>query len=213
MRLSNVESVRMLPQWMRDDAVDLALSRCVDRVVQSAAGDLTLLPIWNRIDDLPEAVLDELAWALSIEWWDPYAPIEVKRAIVRQSDLVHAKKGTPAAVESVVAAYFDEGRIEEWFEYGGQPHHYRILTPNATLVHENLGKFMKLLGKVARKSSKLDTVTVGLEQRGSLCSGTAQRSDCRIDVAMGRRSMVRLRGTATSEIESISIDMTERTES
>lgn len=208
MRLRDVQTARMLPAWMRADDVDAAAAGAVDRAVSAMARDLTLLTTWDRIDDLPEPVLDELAWALSIEWWDPAAPIEAKRAIVRQSDLVHAKKGTPAAVESVIAAYFDEGRVQEWFEYGGQPHHYRILTPSAGLVHQNLGKFLKLLSKVVRRSSKLDTVTVSLEQRGSLYSGAAQRTGCRIDVAMPQRGHVRLCGTATSETDHTAVDMT-----
>ena len=205
MRLRDVQTARMLPSWMREDPCDAALASAIDPVMRSMAEDLTLLTVWNRIDDLPESVLDELAWALSIEWWDAEAPLEAKRTILRQSDLVHAKKGTPAAVESVVSAYFGEGRVEEWFEYGGRPHHYRILTPNASLVHENLDKFLALLSKVARLSSKLDTVTVSLKYRGSLYSGCAQRSGERAHVAMPRRGHGRLRGIAVSETEHVTV--------
>lgn len=212
MRLSDVQTVAMLPSWMREDEADAALAAACDDVIRSMAADMGPLTVWDRIDELPEPFLDELAWALDIEWWDPSAPIEAKRTLVRQSDLVHAKKGTCAAVESVIRAYFGDGRVEEWYEYGGEPHHYRVRTANPTLVHENQDGFLALLAKVARKSSKLDSITIDLEQRSCLYSGVALHRGERIKVAMPRRGLMRLTGMAVSTIDEMTVDMTARTE-
>lgn len=212
MRLRDVQTVAMLPSWMREDGANAALASSCDAVVREIADELPALTVWNRIDDLPERYLDALAAALDIEWWDASAPVETKRVLVRQSDLVHAKKGTCAAVESVIRAYFGDGRVEEWSEYGGEPHHYRVLTSNPTLVHEHQAEFMRLLAKVARKSSKLDSITIGLEQKSALYSGVAYRSGERIHVAMPRRGSWMATGMCVSIRDHVTVDMTKRSE-
>lgn len=212
MRISDVETAALLPSWMRGDPANEGLAAACDEVVRAMADDIAPLTIWNRIEDLPEPLLDELAGALDIEWWDPAAPIEAKRTLVRQSDLVHAKKGTCAAVESVIRAYFGDGRVEEWFEYGGEPHHYRIRTDNPTLVHEHQAEFMALLAKVARKSSKLDSITIGLEQKSCLFSGLAYRSSERVHVAMPRRGNRVETGLCVSVLDHVTVEMTGRSE-
>lgn len=212
MRLSDMDFAALLPTWMAGDAADAALGGAVEGAAASIAGAAHLLTTWNRIDELPEAVLDDLAWALAIEWWDPEAPAEAKRTLIRQSDLVHAKKGTCEAVEAVIQAYFGAGTVEEWNEYGGEPHHYRITTPNPTLVHENQDRFLALLAKVARKSSRLDAITVGLEQQSRLMPGAAVRTGERVHAAADRRGVRRTLGAATAITERVTVDMSARGE-
>ena len=48
----------------------------------------------DKIDQLNDAELDEMAWELNIQWYDSTAPIETKRAVIRSSDRVYAKLGT-----------------------------------------------------------------------------------------------------------------------
>lgn len=212
MRLADIDFTALLPTWMATDAADAALGGAVEDAASAIAGAAELLTTWNRIDELPEASLDELAWALAIEWWDPDAPVEAKRTLIRQSDLVHAKKGTCEAVEAVIRAYFGDGRVEEWPEYGGAPHHYRVVTANPTLVHENQDRFLALLAKVARKSSRLDTITVGLEQQTRLMPGAAVRTGERVHAAADRRGVRRTLGAATAITERVSVDMSARGE-
>ncbi|MFQ9474035.1 MAG: phage tail protein [Oscillospiraceae bacterium] len=33
--------------------------------------------------------------------------------------------GTPAAVNRIIETIFETGYIEEWYEYDGEPHHFR----------------------------------------------------------------------------------------
>lgn len=208
MRLSDMDFAALLPSWMAEDAADAALGGAVEAAAAEIAEASGLLTVWDRLEELPEAVLDELAWALSIEWWDPSAPLDVKRNLIRQSDLVHAKKGTPAAVEAVIRTYFGEGRVEEWFEYGGRPHHYRIATPNPTLVHENRDRFLALLARVVRRSSKLDSITIGLEQTACLRAGAAAGTVDRETAVIDQRCVWRNCGAAVSEGETVTVDMT-----
>lgn len=162
MRLSDLEMRRLLPSWMQADEADIALAQGVDDSITRAAPQLASLTIWDALDVLPESALDELAWALDIQWWEDGASIATKRDLIRNSDLVHMRLGTVAAVESVVASYFGTGKVREWTEYDGLPHHFKVYTTDPSAVAENLDLFLTMLEKVKRKSSVLDGIEIGL---------------------------------------------------
>ena len=174
MRLTDLEFRRLLPSWMRGDLADLALGRGVDSTLRRVAPDLDLLSVWQAIDRLPEPVLDELAWALDIRWYDSGASIQTKRDLVLKSDLVHMRLGTVDALASVVASYFGVGRVREWFDYAGDPHHFKVFTTDPSVVEdESLTRFLDMLYKVKRLSSKFDGVQVGLTGEQRVYAGVA----------------------------------------
>ena len=167
LRLGDLEFVRLLPTWMRGDLADMALAQGVDEVMRAAAPQLAVLSVWDCLDQLPEAYLDELAWALDVRWYDSGASHETKVDLIRNSDHVHSKLGTVGAVESVVSSYFGTGRVMEWPDYDGEPHHFKVFTTDPSAVGENLDRFLDMLRKVKRLSSVFDGIMIGLtgEQR------------------------------------------------
>lgn len=175
MRLADLDFKALLPTWMRGDVTDTALAMGVNRTMWAAAPKLAILSVWDVIDQLPEAYLDELAWALDIRWYDSGASIETKRSLVLNSDRVHQRLGTVEAVESVVTSYFGDSQVLEWFDYDGKPHHFRVFTTDAEGVYANLGRFLDMLGKVKRLSSKFDGILIGLIANGDVHIGAAIR--------------------------------------
>lgn len=174
MRLTDLEMRRLLPAWMQGDDADLALASGVDASLRRVAPDLDLLSVWQAIDRMPEPVLDELAWALDIRWYDSGASVETKRDLVLKSDLVHMRLGTVDALASVVTSYFGVGRVREWFDYAGDPHHFKVFTTDPSVVEdENLTRFLDMLYKVKRLSSKFDGVQVGLTGEQRVYAGVA----------------------------------------
>ena len=185
MRLTDLEMRRLLPSWMQGDLPDLLLARGVDSAVSRTAPDLDLLSVWQALDALPEAVLDELAWSLDIGWYDSGAPQPVKADLVRQSDLVHAKLGTVAAVESVIRSYFGSGRVKEWPEYAGEPHHFKVYSTNPTLVYERYTQFLSMLAKTKRLSSKLDAIEIGITGESEVHAGVGVVMSDRVTYRIG----------------------------
>lgn len=162
LRLGDIEFVRLLPTWMRGDLADVALAQGVDEVIRDLAPQVAVLSVWDCLDQLPDAYLDELAWALDVRWYDSGASHDTKVDLVRNSDRVHQKLGTVGAVESVVSSYFGAGRVMEWPDYDGQPHHFKVFTTDPSAVGENLERFLDMLRKVKRLSSVFDGVMIGL---------------------------------------------------
>ena len=64
----------------------------------------------------PLAVLPWLAWAFSVDVWDPTWPEATKRAVVAASLPVHRRKGTRAALERALAATGRPTTVVEWWE-------------------------------------------------------------------------------------------------
>ena len=157
MRLNETEMVKLLPAWMQEDGGDNGLATGCDIISRDAYARLKLLSRWDKIDQLSEAELDEMAWELNIQWYDSTAPIAAKRAVIRNSDRVYAKLGTPYAVEQIVADYFGTGEVREWYQYGGKPYHFKVLRT------------------VKRRSSWLDAILICLTGEMFLYSGMAVR--------------------------------------
>lgn len=173
MKLSNLEFVKLLPQFMQDDAAVRGLAAGIDRIVPQLAAEIEKLSTWDRIDELSEAELDDLAWELNIPWYDTGATIEVKRNVIRDSDQVYKTLGTRWAVEKVITTYFGDGYIEEWFEYGGEPGTFRVFSANPSITDSKLQEFLNILSKVKRASAKLDGVYISLTGQMNLYAGTA----------------------------------------
>lgn len=173
MKLNNLDFIRLLPQFMRDDTAVQGLAAGLNAIIPSLSESVKTLSTWDHIDDLSEAELDELAWELNILWYDLDASIAVKRDLVRNSDKVWQCIGTKWAVENVIMTYFGEGHIEEWFEYGGSPGRFRIVAKNPSLAEETLLQFMNILNKVKRASAKLDGISIVLDGELNLSAGVA----------------------------------------
>lgn len=171
MTLSELEFIRLLPEFMRGDAAVQGLSLGLDIIIPPLSESVKTLSTWDQIDNLSEAELDELAWELNILWYDHGAEIGVKRELVKNSDKVYRHLGTKWAVENVINTYFGSGYIREWFEYGGQPGRFRVYSANPTLTQERLAEFMHLLNKVKRASAKLDGIYITLTGEMNLSAG------------------------------------------
>lgn len=117
------------------------------------------------IDDLPEEILDVLAVELRTPAYDEEFPIETKRALIKGTLPYYSRLGTPAAVNWVVATLFGNGKIQEWFDYQGEPHHFRVTVRNDGTFRSlnGLVEFIRLIDAVKRKSSWLDGIIVVTE--------------------------------------------------
>ena len=185
LRLGDLEFVRLLPTWMRGDLADAALAQGVDEVMRDLAPQVAVLSVWDCLDQLPEDYLDELAWALDVRWYDSGADYETKVDLVRNSDIVHRKLGTVGAVESVVSSYFGAGRVMEWQDYDGQPHHFKVFTTDPSAVGENLPRFLDMLRKVKRLSSVFDGIMIGLTGEQTAQYGMVTKITSRETIKLG----------------------------
>lgn len=173
MKLYDLNFIKLLPPFMQEDPAVQGLAAAMDEIISGLSVSVSRLSTWDHIDELSVAELDELAWELNIPWYESTAPIEVKREIIKNSDITHQRLGTKWAVESVIKTYFGDGYIMEWFEYGGEPGHFRVYSSNPSLNNERLTEFLSLLNKTKRASAKLDGISITLDAELVLSAGVA----------------------------------------
>lgn len=171
MKLSTLDLKKLLPEFMREDESAIALADGLTEALKPAVYALPQLSIWNNIDNLSEEMLDQLAEELNIAWYDKTATLSTKKEVVRSSDIIHSKLGTKYAVERVISELFGEGYIDEWFDYGGEPYHFKVYSSNPTLVGENYNKFLETLNAVKRQSAILDSIVISLTGRNPIYIG------------------------------------------
>lgn len=173
MKLEQTDLLKLLPEFMRGDRANKGLAAGASAVLKDVAAKAKLLTTWSQIDSMTGEQLDELAWELNIEWYKSTADLQTKRALIKSSDKVHAKLGTKWAVEQIITDAFGEGVVREWWEYGGEPHHFKVLSTNPGLVNEHHEEFLEMLEIVKRKSAWLDAVIISLTGEMDLFAGMA----------------------------------------
>ena len=144
---------------MRRDGSVIGLAQGSGIVARDAYSHLRYLTRWDKIDQLSSTDLDELAWELNTLWYNSTAPIETKRQLIKSSDLVFARLGTRWAVEQVTSAYFGNARLYEWFEYGGDPHFFKVQL-DFDPTQEQKDEFRRILEIVKRKSQWLELFVI-----------------------------------------------------
>lgn len=74
------------------------LERVVEKTQMRHSPPRIVPTLWNAAT-CPAKLLPHLAWASSIEDWDPQWSVEQKRAAIAASAEIHRHKGTPAAIK------------------------------------------------------------------------------------------------------------------
>jgi phage tail P2-like protein len=97
---------------------------------RASAVPLPLAELWDP-ETCPMPLLPWLAWALSVDSWDPEWPDGTKRAAVANSIAEHRIKGTRASVEAVMERFDALLEIVEWHETAprGTPHTFEVFLP------------------------------------------------------------------------------------
>lgn len=113
------------------------LERAFERLIHRriAAIETAYRQYWSA-DDCPEAQLPWLAWALSVDEWDPAWPVAVRRAQVARAIALQRRKGTLAAVRAVIGAFGGTVGLREWWQVSppAAPHTFDLVVALAGIA-------------------------------------------------------------------------------
>lgn len=171
--------VATLPEALRADQSIVALATAAASVLASRVDEINRVLIYPAIDTLPEDLLDLLAMDFAVDWWDGDWPVERKRQSLKDSWRIHRILGTPEAVALAAQAAFGAGEVQEWFEYGGTPNHFRVVGLGPEMALTGYAAFLRLLGIVKRESSVLDAVVMESRHGEELHAGCGLAMRCR----------------------------------
>lgn len=181
--LSKLNLKELLPSSIANDETIRNICDAIAEKLQLIDEKSELVLLLPRLDQLPETLVDELAWQYHVDFYDYAADVVAKRALVRKAIAWHRRKGTPAAVEEVCAAVFKSATVCENWEYGGTPYHFQVRMisegiPDQSVI-DNLYRAIKESKNVR---SWLDALSFYRQISGSLFIGGAYSAMRKVEV-------------------------------
>lgn len=170
LELKNNALQRILPSSISGDATVKDIVQAISGRLAQLGEQAELVLILPRIKKLPEEIVDELAWQYHVDFYDVAADITKKRELVRKAIARHRYKGTPAAVEEVCSAAFDTAEVVEWYEYGGEPYHFRVRMVQESIPDETaMAEMVKAVNSAKNTRSWLDSLVFCYRPKGTVC--------------------------------------------
>lgn len=166
---------RLVPRYIYNDKNGYAICKAIERAFQYVAEKVEDgLAILQDPDEMPEWRLDQLAKDYNI-LYDYTADIEVKRNWIKNATEYYSIYGTAAGIIKYLEAVFDTVSLEEWFEYGADPFHFRV-TVTGEWSDEVDDWAKKSIARVKNVRSVLDTIiynsggaTIPLNVAAAIC--------------------------------------------
>lgn len=151
---------RLVPKYLLGDRNGYALARAIERAFQLAAeGAQYGIDIIQDPYKMPEWRLDERAGELGC-LYDYNGTIEQKRYWILNATYLYKVYGTPQAIYNFLEGYFQTVLVEENWEYGGEPYHFRVTVSGSDYDAGKIAWAQKAIQNVKNVRSILDAVTI-----------------------------------------------------
>lgn len=137
----------LLPEPLHSDLKIYAMGRAIAEQKRKISAEIWKARAWALIGQLPEEVLDALAYDLDVKWYRGSYSLETKQAIMKNAFRSYKALGTKKSVEDNVTAVFGEGTVVEWFEFDEgdrTPGTFDIIS-NARLTEDNVKEFQDII--------------------------------------------------------------------
>lgn len=158
-KLSGSRFTDIMPDNLASQTETQAFAYAVGRQIEKLCAYSDAARTYAAIATMPEWLLDYMAVELRTPSYDENYSLKTKRALIQGSLLFYTQMGTPAAVNRIIETIFETGYIEEWYEYDGEPHHFRAYVGDGGEVGPGeLEEFRRVLSSVKRLSSWLDDI-------------------------------------------------------
>ncbi len=172
--LSEETLLSLFPDALSQDSSFFALAKITAAALAVRLNEIDQTRFLPNIDHLDDTLLDILANDFKVDWWDPNYSLAEKRRTLKDSWRVHRHLGTKAAVETAISAIYPNTKVQEWFQYGGKPFHFKLLI-DSTYEQVDPAKHLRVLERVnyyKNLRSHLDSVEYTAVPKGT-CSAFA----------------------------------------
>ena len=124
--MMEIDAKGLVPRFLWEDRNGHALAKALEAGLRYFLGRLQEgMSTWHDPEEMPEWRLDEMAWEYNIPY-DYKASIEQKRMWVANAYKMSRVYGTPGSVAAFAEGYLGDAVLQEAWEYGGDPFHYKI---------------------------------------------------------------------------------------
>lgn len=127
-------TIEIVPSSIRDDPQVISACEAIDAELRAIYDCTASVPggilFWPNVEQQVPPLLDMLMWEMHVDHYqnvegDPLTTAK-KQELISESIDWHRHKGTPWAVNEMLKVLFSQGRVTEWYQYGGRPYYFRI---------------------------------------------------------------------------------------
>lgn len=191
---------------MSDDRTPLLPSNAtpLERAAAEALADIQRVPVplrtlWNPLT-CPARLLPYLAWAFSVDRWDPEWSDADKRKVIVASFFVHKKKGTISALRRVVEPFGYVLKVDEWWQMDpeGQPGTFTmdISVEEQGITERTFEELERLITDAKPVSRHLIGLAIKLSSHGAVHIGATEYSGDELTVYPYPSGPIEVGGTA-----------------
>ena len=169
--------------------------------------------LWSLIDidTIPEEKLPLLADNLGFEFVE-ILPASYRKQLANAIDL-HKFKGTRFDVEKALGSLGVEGKLKEWFEYGGKPYHFKveISSSNKRITPELRDKLLQLINEYKNERSWLEEIllsylaTATIPFAATQTAETESYAECQTELEWSAAGSIPFAISSTAEIEAVAV--------
>ena len=156
-KLEQASYISIFPENLKKYKNLTAFSKNIEKTFKTyIVSKIQNLALFYNLEIQEDKVLDEIAWFFNIDKYRTDLDREIKIKLIKSAYWVHSKKGTKTAVISQLKNLNYEIKIEEWFEYGGRPFTFRLITGNESKDKNWLKNVLSLIEEYKNVRSILE---------------------------------------------------------
>lgn len=129
--------IDLLPEHLKNKAEVQAISYAINKMREKVIAMCGNIGVYALMESLPEPILDAVAMDMRTPDYNQQLPIEIKRKLVENTLTWYMRLGTASVIEEYVSTLFGVCKIEEWYEYDGEPYTFRIQADISELEYSN----------------------------------------------------------------------------
>lgn len=170
--------VELLPYSLKQDDFFLAYTTAFEQQLKELYEEFYITcALLVHLNNAPADLVDFLAFEKHVDFYENLT-LEEKRRFVANSIPLHRVKGTPAAIERVFKLLNIDGRLKEWFEYDGDPYHFRLSldVSERGITDELFNTFERLIRIYKNARSHIEIINVYLSSYSNLTFGATNLS-------------------------------------
>ena len=160
MLLKDVDIYALLPETYQNiytQCISYALNQAIRLLIKYS----NRIGIVYAVEQIPESVLDQLAVEYEIEIYNQNSDLQRKQSLIKNALISYMNAGTAKNLENTIANIYASAQIQEWFEYNGEPYHFKMTATGVNTQSENtIKEFLDIIESTKNVRSILDTVQV-----------------------------------------------------
>lgn len=163
MKINEVKLLDIIPENMRDDRTIKGFSAAWDYVYGQINEKLKLVSLFDNLDLLTDAQLNEVADAMQVPWFETALPRESRESIISHYEQNCFELGTVSSLKRVIKDIFDDAVIIPWYETGADQYTFKIVISN---MPEDLD--VDVLLKYINAVKPADAILASIERAGKI---------------------------------------------